>query len=97
MASEMPVLPLVGSRIVWPGASAPLARAAENHRLCHAVLDAAAGVRALELGQQAHALGDDHAVEHLCQVKQRGIADRRQNAAIERRCRLAGSTAGHSG
>ena len=51
MASEMPVLPEVGSMIVSPGLIAPRALGVLDQRQGGAVLDRAGRVVALELGQ----------------------------------------------
>ena len=68
----MPVLPEVGSRIVWPGSIAPRCLGVLDHRLGDAVLDRAGRVVALELGPDAHAgLGRE-----ARQLDERRVADR---------------------
>ena len=52
MARPTPVLPDVGSTIVPPGCSRPSRLGGVDHRHRRPVLDAAAGVEELELGQQ---------------------------------------------
>ena len=51
----MPVLPEVGSRMVWPGAISAVFLGALDHRARHAVLDRAGRVVALELDVDADA------------------------------------------
>ena len=53
-ASAMPVLPLDGSRMVWPGLQATALLGVLDHRLGDAVLDRAERVLAFELGDDAH-------------------------------------------
>jgi len=55
MASEMPVLPEVGSRMVIPGPMAPFSSGVLDQRARDTVLDRARRVLGFELGPDAHA------------------------------------------
>ena len=73
MASEMPVLPLVGSSTTWPGDELPLGLGRLDQRSRHPVLDGAGRVHHLELGVQPCAT----LVAEPRQLDERRRADRR--------------------
>ena len=74
----MPVLPDVGSRIVWPGAIAPFSSASSIMRARDAILDRAGRVVGLELGPDAHARLGREPLE----LDERRVADRLDDVAV---------------
>ena len=74
----MPVLPDVGSRIVWPGRIRPFSSASSISAARDAVLDRAGRVERLHLGPDAHAgLG-----RQAPKLDQRRVADRLDDVAV---------------
>jgi hypothetical protein len=68
MARPMPVLPEVGSMMVPPGCSAPLALGVLDHGQRDAVLDRAAGIAALGLDPDLLAPGPNRRLMRTCGV-----------------------------
>ena len=87
----MPVLPDVGSRIVWPGAIAPARLGVLDHRARDAILDRAGRVARLELGPDAHAgLG-----RQPLELDQRRVPDRLDDVAVAPPAGLVLQARGH--
>ena len=85
------MLPDVGSTIVPPGLQQPVALGRVDHRDRDAVLDAAAGIRRLELGDEraAHAFGAaarGAGARAACARRGRGSNRPRRSAAARRPC-----------
>ena len=74
----MPVLPEVGSRIVWPGRDRALLLGVLDQRARDAVLDRAGRVVGLELGPDAHARLGRQPLE----LDERRVADRLDDVAV---------------
>ena len=89
IASEMPVLPLVGSSTMRSGVSSPDCFGRVDHELRDAVLDGAGRVLSFELGVEPHA----RLRAEPGQLDERRVADGVDEGGVEHRCALSTSLA----